>query len=355
VFDSFKLDFAKIKQVLNTDVKDLAPDLSGLAPKQLLSRFKTGLSRTRENLVGKVQGLLRRWGRIDEAFWEELEEILLEADVGVNFTQTILEDLRRVVKERHITEAADLQEVLRELMAARLSSGIAQLNLAPQGLTVILMVGVNGTGKTTSIAKLAYRLKGSGRAVILAAGDTFRAAAIDQLEIWSGRLGIDCIKHREGADPAAVVFDGISAAKARNADVLIVDTAGRLQTKVNLMEELKKIKRVIAREVPGAPHEVILVLDATTGQNALVQARMFTQAVEVTGLILAKLDGTAKGGIVLGISEELGIPVKFVGLGEGIGDLEPFDSAVFLEAIFSKGEDENGAVAEIPDTNPTPS
>lgn len=359
MFDSFKNEFTRLKEdlaklkpdlsklkpdlsILNTDITELAPGLKALAPGQLFTKLKAGLSRTRESLVGRMQSLLRRFGKIDESLWEELEEILLEADVGVKFTQTILEDLRREVKERHITEADQLQGLLRELLEARLRPGVAELNLGGEGLKVILMVGVNGTGKTTSIAKLSYRLKGQGLKVVLAAADTFRAAAIEQLEIWAGRLGIDCIKHREGSDPAAVVFDGISAAKARSADVLIVDTAGRLQTKVNLMEELKKIRRVIDREVPGGPREVILVLDATTGQNALEQARTFTQAVELTGLILAKLDGTAKGGIILGISEELGIPVKFVGLGEKVEDLEPFDPAVYLEALFSQGEENGG-------------
>jgi len=306
---------------------------AAFSPKQWIENLKTGLTKTREGFIAKVKNIFRR-NNIDEELWEELESILIGADVGVVTTERIIREMRGVVKERGLKDPEELTEALKEKMALILGEP-KSLNLAEGTLSVILVVGVNGTGKTTSIAKLAHRLKTDGKKVLVAAADTFRAAAIEQLEVWAGRVHFDVISHREGADPAAVVFDSISAAKARNSDVLIVDTAGRLQTKVNLMEELKKVRRIITRDIPDAPHETLLVLDATTGQNALQQARLFGAASEVTGIVLCKLDGTAKGGIVLAISGELGIPVKFIGLGEKIEDLKEFDPRDFLEALFA--------------------
>jgi fused signal recognition particle receptor len=268
--------------------------------------------------------------------YEELEEILISADVGVTTTMELVDRLRKEVKERKIKDPAELHPLLTELIAEILGGDEARsrLNLREDGLTVILFVGVNGVGKTTTIGKLAHRFKSEGKKVILAAGDTFRAGAIEQLETWGKRVGVDVIKHQAGADPAAVIYDGIQAARSRKADILLCDTAGRLQNKVNLMEELKKVHRVIQRELPDAPHEVLLVLDATTGQNALVQAKQFSEAVQVSGIVLTKLDGTAKGGIVIAISNELKIPVKLVGLGEKADDLQDFDPDQFLHALF---------------------
>jgi fused signal recognition particle receptor len=310
------------------------PDQTKKSPSQWLEKLKESLTRTRESFIGRCRTLFKKFKKIDEEFWEELEEILYTADVGVYTTEKILNDMRKAVKEKKISEPEGLILFLKEEMSRVLGAEAKGLSFAPAGPTVIMVVGVNGTGKTTTIGKLAHRLKGEGRKVILSASDTFRAAAIDQLESWANRLGIDLIKHREGADPAAVVFDSMKAAVSRGADVLIIDTAGRLHSKVNLMEELKKVRRVVSRELEGAPHEVLLVLDATTGQNAWTQAQMFRQAAQITGIVLAKLDGTAKGGIVLGIMSDLGIPVKFIGLGEGIEDLRPFEPSSFIEALF---------------------
>ncbi len=306
---------------------------AALSPKQWIDNLKTGLTRTRESFIARVKNIFRL-SKIDDELWEELESILIGADAGVVTTERIIREMRAVVRERSLKDPEELTEALKERMALALGEPKG-LNTADGGLMVILVVGVNGTGKTTSIAKLAHRFKEDGKKVIVAAADTFRAAATEQLEIWAARVNFEVVSHREGADPAAVVFDSISAARARKADVLIVDTAGRLQTRVNLMEELKKVRRIIAREIPGAPHETLLVLDATTGQNALQQARLFGAASDVSGIVLAKLDGTAKGGIVLAISSELGIPVKFIGLGEKIEDLREFDPRSFLEALFS--------------------
>jgi fused signal recognition particle receptor len=306
---------------------------AALSPKQWIDNLKTGLTRTRESFIARVKNIFRL-SKIDDELWEELESILISADAGVVTTERIIREMRAVVRERSLKDPEELTEALKERMALALGEPKG-LNTADGGLLVILVVGVNGTGKTTSIAKLAHKFKEDGKKVMVAAADTFRAAATEQLEIWAARVNFEVVSHREGADPAAVVFDSISAARARKADVLIVDTAGRLQTRVNLMEELKKVRRIIAREIPGAPHETLLVLDATTGQNALQQARLFGAASDVSGIVLAKLDGTAKGGIVLAISSELGIPVKFIGLGEKIEDLREFDPRSFLEALFS--------------------
>lgn len=302
-------------------------------------KFVNGLSKTRSSFQSAVSQLFRVSKRIDEEFYEELEEILISADVGVSTTMYLVEQLREEVKERKIKEPEALQPILMEMLHDLLGQE-ESLVINEDGLTVYLFVGVNGVGKTTTIGKLAHRLKKEGKKVVLAAGDTFRAGAIDQLETWGQRVGVDVIKHTAGADPAAVIFDGIQAAKARKADVLLCDTAGRLQNKVNLMEELKKIHRVVSREVPGAPHEVLLVLDATTGQNALVQAKTFGEAVQVSGVVLTKLDGTAKGGIVIAIRHECGFPIKYVGLGEQADDLQPFQATPFVHALLPFEENE---------------
>ncbi|WP_152392429.1 signal recognition particle-docking protein FtsY [Paenibacillus guangzhouensis] len=298
--------------------------------------FKDGLSKTRTALVEKVQDLITRRKKIDEEFYEELEEILIGADVGVNTVMKLIDDLRREVRQRKIEDAAELQPVLSEKLVGLLRGDEnVGIQMNPDGITVVLFVGVNGVGKTTTIGKLAHRFKQQGKKVLLAAGDTFRAGAIEQLEVWGQRVGVDVIKQQSGADPAAVMFDAVQAAKQRNVDVLLCDTAGRLQNKSNLMDELNKIYRVIQREIPGAPHEVLMVLDATTGQNALSQAKLFGEKSGVTGLVLTKLDGTAKGGIVIAIRQELNLPVKFIGLGEKMDDLQEFDSEQFVHALFA--------------------
>ncbi|NLK51610.1 MAG: signal recognition particle-docking protein FtsY, partial [Syntrophomonadaceae bacterium] len=291
-------------------------------------------TKTRKGLVEKVEQVITFRQTIDEELYEDLEAVLIQADIGVNTTLKLMEGLRREVKERKITDPAELKGLLKEQIAQVMLDEGANFNLPEEQTAVFLVVGVNGVGKTTTIGKLAYRFRQEGKRVLIAAGDTFRAAAIDQLEIWGNRAGVDVISHKEGADPAAVVFDALQAARARRTEVLIVDTAGRLHTRVNLMEELKKIRRVMEREYPGAPHEVLLVLDATTGQNAIQQAKMFTEATGVTGIVLTKLDGTAKGGIVIAIAAEFQIPVKLIGIGEQMDDLRDFSSQEFVAALF---------------------
>ena len=273
---------------------------------------------------------------VDEVddFLDELEEVLIMADVGIKTTSILMQDVRDGIKAKQINEPADLRPFLEAKLKELLSNGDYKINYAKQGPTVIIVVGVNGVGKTTTIGKLGNYYKEQGLKVVLAAGDTFRAAAIDQLEIWGGRIGVDVIKHTEGSDPAAVVYDALKSAKSKEADVLIIDTAGRLHTKFNLMEELKKINRIVEREITGAPHETLLVLDATTGQNAINQAKLFSQATPLTGVVLTKLDGTAKGGVVVAIKSELEIPVKWIGIGEGVNDLRPFDPEEFSKALF---------------------
>lgn len=303
------------------------------------SQLKAGLTKTRQNFVDKVEQVFTGRKKIDEELFEELEEVLIRSDVGVNTSFELVERLRKEVKLRKVFEPSELTQILQELIAELLGEEVS-LNFAQQGPSIILVVGVNGVGKTTTIGKLANQFKKDGKRVMMAAGDTFRAAAIDQLEIWGDRCGVEVIKQREGADPAAVAYDAVQAAKSRNMDVVIVDTAGRLHNKVNLMEELRKVKRVIEREIPGAPHEVLLVLDATTGQNALQQAKLFQEVAGVTGIVLTKLDGTAKGGVVLGIQGETRIPVKFIGIGEGMDDLRPFVPCDFAEALFGRPEEE---------------
>ncbi|MEW6725713.1 signal recognition particle-docking protein FtsY [Desulforudis sp. 1088] len=299
------------------------------------SKLKQSLTKTREAISEKVEGVIYGKTTVDEYLYEDLEDVLIQSDVGVSTSMALVEKLREAMKECRSDDPTKLRPLLREKIAELFAGdGVAELNVEAPPPAVIMVVGVNGTGKTTTIGKLAYLLKKRGKKVLLAAGDTFRAAAIEQLEVWGQRAGCEVIKHREGSDPAAVVFDAIQAARARKYDVVIVDTAGRLHTKSNLMEELKKVFRVIGREVPGAPHEVLLVLDATTGHNAITQAEMFKQAVGVTGVVLTKLDGTAKGGIVVAIKQVLDIPVKLVGVGEGIEDLEPFDPGEFVEGLL---------------------
>ncbi|MFS0637449.1 signal recognition particle-docking protein FtsY [Mesobacillus foraminis] len=301
-------------------------------------KFKDGLTKTRDNFSGKVNDLVARYRKVDEDFFEELEEILIGADVGFETVMQLIDELKMEVKRRNIQDPREVQAVISEKLVD-IYEGAGEekssLNLQSEGPTVILFVGVNGVGKTTTIGKLAHKFKEEGKNVLLAAGDTFRAGAIDQLEVWGDRVGVGVIKQAEGSDPAAVMYDAIRAAKSRNVDVLLCDTAGRLQNKVNLMKELEKVKRVIEREIPGAPHEVLLVLDATTGQNALIQAKTFKEATKVSGIVLTKLDGTAKGGIVLAIRNELNIPVKFVGLGEKMDDLQEFDAEKYVYGLFA--------------------
>lgn len=299
------------------------------------NRLKNSLTKTRQGFIEKVDSLVHRHKAIDEDLFEELEELLIQADVGVNTALELVAGMRRAARERRLQDAVEIKALLKEQIGGMLHQDSTMINYREGVPTVILIVGVNGVGKTTTIGKLAYLCKSEGKKVILGAADTFRAAAIDQLEVWANRAGVDLIKHQEGADPAAVAYDSLQAAKARRGDVLIIDTAGRLHTKSNLMEELKKISRVLDREMPGAPHEVILVLDATTGQNAVSQAREFSDAVGVTGIALTKLDGSAKGGIVIAINQALNVPVKLIGIGEGIEDLRPFNAGEFVEALFS--------------------
>lgn len=300
----------------------------------IFQKIKSGLQKTRQSIVGGVSQVFRSFQSIDEELYEELEETLIMADIGAVTSERIVEALRQKVKEEKCKDPSLLTGMLKEIIAGMLQ-GDSQLHL-PQKPAMILVIGVNGVGKTTTIGKLAYQLKEQGNRVLLGAADTFRAAAIDQLQIWADRAGVELIKHKEGADPAAVVFDTISAAKARKADVMICDTAGRLHNKKNLMDELSKINRVIDRELPDASKEVLLVLDATTGQNAVNQAREFMQAAGITGIVLTKLDGTARGGIIIAIKEELGLPVKYIGIGEQIDDLQPFDPQQFVDALFTE-------------------
>jgi fused signal recognition particle receptor len=301
-----------------------------------LGKLKESLSKTKKNFVEKIDFIVTGRKVIDEELYEELEEALIQADVGIDASLELVENLRAEVKKRRISNPEELYAVLKELIHDILSTASTEININSAQPAVIMVVGVNGVGKTTTIGKLAHYYKANGKSVLLSAADTFRAAAIDQLEIWGNRVGVTVIKHSEGSDPAAVAFDSLHAAQARKIDVLIVDTAGRLHTKSNLMEELKKVHRVLGREMPDAPHEVLLVLDATTGQNAISQARLFKEAVGVTGIALTKLDGTAKGGVVIAVKQCLDIPIKMIGVGEGIDDLRPFDAREFVDALFER-------------------
>jgi len=303
----------------------------------LFDKIKNGLAKTRNAVLGRMDALLFGRNQIDAALLEEIEEILIGADVGMKITTEIMTALETRRRAGALKDAAAVKEVIRETIRARLQQVKENLQVsAPGGPHVIMVVGVNGVGKTTTIGKLAHRYLQAGRKGILGAGDTFRAAASEQLAIWGERAGVDVIRHAEGADPAAVAFDAARAAVARKQDILIFDTAGRLHTKVHLMEELKKIRRILGREIDGAPHETLLILDAATGQNALNQARLFRDAVAVDGVVLTKLDGTARGGIVIAISSELGLPVRYIGIGEGLEDLRPFVADEFVDAIFAQ-------------------
>ena len=298
------------------------------------SKISAGLKKTRDSIMGSVNSMLHAFTKIHQELFEELEEILIMGDVGAPTAGRICDELRRKVKERGVTDPEAVRGLLYETVAEMLRGG-QELRLTTKP-SVILVIGVNGVGKTTTIGKLAARFRAEGKKVVLGAADTFRAAAIEQLEIWAERAGADIVKHTQGADPAAVVFDSIAAAKARGADVVICDTAGRLHNKKNLMDELAKISRIIDRELPDADKEVLLVLDATTGQNAVNQAREFKNAAGITGIVLTKLDGTARGGVVLAIREDLDVPVKFIGVGEGVDDLQPFDPDDFARGIFGE-------------------
>ncbi|MCX7921824.1 MAG: signal recognition particle-docking protein FtsY [Clostridia bacterium] len=296
-------------------------------------RLKEGLQKTRKGITEKIDQVLVSFGKIDEELFEELEEILITSDVGIETTSKIIEDLKKKVKEKKVIDPKMVKELLKEELVSIMQDEDTDLNLNTSP-SVIIVIGVNGVGKTTSIGKIANLYKQRGKRVILAAGDTFRAAAIDQLEIWANRVGVDLIKQSEGSDPAAVVYDAVQSAKARKADILICDTAGRLHTKKNLMDELNKVSRVLDRELPNSSRETLLVLDATTGQNAISQAKTFSECANITGIVLTKLDGTAKGGIVIAIKNELNIPVKLIGVGEKIDDLQRFSSQEFVEALF---------------------
>lgn len=296
-------------------------------------KLKKGLGKTRESFSEKVNTVFKVFTKIDEEFFEELEEALIMSDLGVETSVYVIEELRSNVKKKHIFDAEEVKNELRDIISGILTSMDCEMHIDSKP-SVVLVIGVNGVGKTTSIGKLAALYKSQGKKVILAAADTFRAAAIDQLDVWAKRAGCEIIKHRENSDPAAVVFDACQAARARGADILICDTAGRLHNKANLMAELNKIGRVIDRELPDADKEILIVLDASTGQNALSQAKLFNEAADITGIILTKLDGTAKGGVVAAISKEQNIPVKFVGVGEGIDDLQEFNAGDFARALF---------------------
>ena len=297
-----------------------------------LAKLREGLAKTKNALWGRIDALLKMFVRVDEDLLDELEELLITADVGVGTTEEILDRLREEIKENRIKDPEDIKRALKTIVADLIGEGdTLHLDTTP---SVVLIIGVNGAGKTTSIGKISKRLKHAGKKVVVAAADTFRAAAIDQLAVWCDRAGADLVRQQEGSDPAAVVFDAIQYTKKKGADVLIIDTAGRLHNKKNLMDELAKINRVISRELPDAARENLLVLDATTGQNAIMQAKEFSKAAEITGLILNKLDGTAKGGIVLSIRRELGLPVKFIGVGEKIDDMQEFDADEFVTALF---------------------
>jgi fused signal recognition particle receptor len=304
-----------------------------------LKKLTDGLTKTRSKLADGVKSIFRIGRKVDAQFLSELEETLILGDVGVTATRRIVEDLKTRYRDREISAGDDLLGVIKNDLKESLRGSDKPLATNPSGPTVIMLVGVNGAGKTTAVARLARLLVGEGKTVLLAACDTFRAAADEQLAIWAERVGVDIVRHRVGADPGAVAFDAAQAAIARKTDVLLVDTAGRLHTQDHLMRELGKIRKVLSNKIPGSPHEVLLVLDATTGQNAIVQARQFRAATDVTGIFLAKLDGTAKGGIVLAIKQDLGIPVKFVGLGEKADDCTPFDADAFVDALFGDGQE----------------
>jgi len=306
--------------------------------KGFFSRLEEGLNKTRENIVSGIDSIFSGFSAIDDDFFEELEETLIMGDIGIQTTMTIMEDLRKKVKEQHIKDPSQCKQLLIDSIRSQMDLGENAYEFENRQ-SVVLVIGVNGVGKTTSVGKLAGQLKDEGKKVVLAAADTFRAAAIEQLTEWANRAGVEIIAQQEGSDPAAVIYDAVAAAKSRKADVLICDTAGRLHNKKNLMEELRKINRIIEKEYPDAYRETLVVLDGTTGQNALVQAKQFMEVADITGIILTKLDGTAKGGIAVAIQAELGLPVKYVGVGEKIDDLQKFNSTDFVNALFDVKQD----------------
>ncbi|MBF1044991.1 MAG: signal recognition particle-docking protein FtsY [Peptostreptococcus sp.] len=321
-----------LEEVDGDDSQDPAQE-EGQEKMGIFARLLAGLSKTKDNITGRIDSLLKSYTKIDEELLEDLEEILITADVGVTTTMEIIDRLRDMIKERGVKDPLEVRDLLKEIVASILKEGNSELDINP-GPAVIVMVGVNGVGKTTTIGKLAQRYKKDGKKVMLAAADTFRAAATEQLDIWAKRIDVDIIKHHEGADPGAVVFDAIKASQARKVDLLICDTAGRLHNKANLMNELGKIFKIIAREYPEAKKEVLLVVDATTGQNAVSQAKTFKEVANITGIVLTKLDGTAKGGVVLAVKSEVDVPVKLIGVGERAEDLQSFDADSFTDAIF---------------------
>lgn len=314
--------------------------------KGFFGRLVEGLTKTRDNIVKGIDNVFSGFSNINDDFYEEIEEILVMGDLGVHATEEIIENLKRQVKEQHIKEPADCKELLIESIKRQMDVGETAYRFE-QETSVVMVIGVNGVGKTTSIGKLAGKLKAQGKKVIVAAADTFRAAAGSQLEEWANRAGVEMIGGQEGADPAAIVYDAIAAAKARHADVLLCDTAGRLHNKKNLMEELRKMNHIIDREYPDAFRETLVVLDGTTGQNALAQAKQFSEVADITGIILTKMDGTAKGGIAVAIQSELGIPVKYIGVGESIDDLQKFDSNDFVNALFDRAPERDEEHADI--------
>lgn len=304
-----------------------------------IDKLTDRIAETRKKLVHEIETKILGYADINDDLLEELEEILIMSDVGVNTTKKLMESVQKGIRSKEIKDPSELVAYLEKQIADILQSGSDEINYAEEGPTVFLVIGVNGVGKTTTIGKMANYYKSMGKSVMLAAADTFRAAAIDQLKVWGERTDCFVIAHQENSDPAAVAYDAVKAAVARKTDVLLIDTAGRLQTKANLMEELKKINRVISREIPGAPHETLLVLDASSGQNAISQAQLFTKAAPISGIVLTKLDGTAKGGVVIGIKSELAMPVKWIGVGEGVDDLRPFVAEDFAKALFGKTEE----------------
>ena len=306
--------------------------------KGFFSRLAAGLTKTRDNIASGFDSIFKGFSSIDDDFYEELEEIMIMSDMGIDTTMSIIENLKKKVKEDKIKEPEECRQVLIDSIKEQMKLGEEAYDFKDKK-SVVLVIGVNGVGKTTSVGKMASLLKGEGKKVMMAAADTFRAGAIEQLKEWAGRAGVDIISQAEGADPAAVVYDAVSAAKARNVDVLLCDTAGRLHNKKNLMDELKKINRIVEREYPEAYKETLIVLDGTTGQNALAQAKQFKEATDISGIILTKLDGTAKGGIAIAIQAELGIPVKYIGIGEQVDDLQPFDPDMFVNALFDRGDE----------------
>ena len=334
-FEELEEKAEKIEEKIEDAVEEIAETVSEQPKMGFFARLKAGLEKTKNNIFGGIDSVLGGFTKIDDELFDELEESLIMADLGVDTTLKIIENLRKRVKRERAEDPALIKGMLEDEITAILTEGAEEeFKITPP--TVMLVIGVNGVGKTTTIGKLAANYKAEGKTVLLAAADTFRAAAIDQLKIWGERTGTEVICHEENSDPAAVVFDAVNAAKNRKTDVLICDTAGRLHNKKNLMEELKKIARVINREYPDANTEVFLVLDATTGQNALQQAKLFNEVADITGLVLTKLDGTAKGGIVIAIKNEMSIPVRYIGVGEGVGDLQVFNPAEFSKALFEK-------------------